>query len=620
MASERQLSAVLSEFARTMATEFPVQGILERLVERIVEILPVTAAGVTVISPNTKPRYVAASDASALRFEELQTELGEGPCLAAYRTGEAVVVVDLRTDLRFEVFGPRAVAAGLRAVFTFPLRQGDTQLGALDLYRDTTGGLSDEDMVAAQTLADVTAAYLVNAQARANLQDASDRAHESAVHDALTGLPNRVLFMERLDHALLRGRRSHKMVGVLFVDLDRFKAVNDTHGHHVGDELLVVVARRITGLLRPGDTVGRLSGDEFVILCEELDAESQAELIAGRVVDVLAAPFALAGVSVRVSASVGIAFTGLGEHVPEQLLRDADVAMYRAKRHGGAHHQVIDLRERYLAEQRATLEHDLRDALARGELRLEYQPIVHAFDGRVVGVEALLRWDHLTLGPVPPATLIPVAERSGLITEIGRWVLERACTDRHRWANRPGDDTFMMAVNVSAHQLMGPDFVATVIAILTKTHTPPELLTLEITESVFVQDAERALIVLDELQQVGVVLALDDFGTGYSSLSYLKRFPVDIVKIDRGFIADLVRDTATHAIVLKIIELAHLLDLTVISEGVETAEQHQEVVKLGCEACQGYYFAKPMPAGDLDLLIDETDQTAPGGTPVPSST
>ncbi|MDB5063969.1 MAG: hypothetical protein JWM18_403, partial [Chloroflexi bacterium] len=292
MPSEQQLSNVLSEFARTMVTDFPIQGILDHLVLRIVDILPITAAGVTLIAPGSNPRYLAASNASALRFEQLQTELEEGPCLAAYTTGDAVAVPDLREERRFPTFAPRALAAGLMAVFAFPLRNGDARLGALDLYRDTPGPLDARTMTAAQTLADVAAAYLRNAQARVDLQDSSDRSRETSRHDALTGLPNRIVLLERLEHALLRGR-SARMAAVLFADLDQFKTVNDIHGHHVGDELLVAVAKRVTGLLRPCDTLARLSGDEFVILCEDVAGRSEVDGIAARIGAALSESFVL---------------------------------------------------------------------------------------------------------------------------------------------------------------------------------------------------------------------------------------------------------------------------------------------------------------------------------------
>ncbi|MDQ6724624.1 MAG: EAL domain-containing protein [Actinomycetota bacterium] len=603
MPSEQRLSDVLSEFARTMVTDFPIQGILDQLVRRIVDILPITAAGVTLISPGSDPRYVAASDESALRFEQLQTELGEGPCLAAYQLGQAVSVPDLRTEGRFPVFTPRALAAGLVAVFTFPLRNANDQLGALDLYRDTPGPLDAEAMTAAQTLADVAAAYLLNAQARAALQDSSDRSRESALHDALTGLPNRTLLLDRLDQALLRGRRSGTIAAVLFADLDQFKLVNDTFGHKLGDDLLVAVAQRLTDLLRPGDTLARLSGDEFVILCEDLAVTSEVESIAARVGTALAEPFMLSIGEVETTASIGIAFSGPADHVPEELLHKADMAMYQAKRKGGARHQVIDRGEQRRLDERVSLHRDLRRACARGELRLEYQPIVTTTDGRIVGVEALVRWAHPSRGLISPAALIPLAEQSGLITEIGRWVLEQACGRAGHGRHKVDD--LATAVNVSPHQLMSPDFTATVEDVLRRTRTQPGMLTLEVTESVFVQDSERALVVLDGLKRLGVVLALDDFGTGYSSLSYLKRFPVDVVKIDKGFVADMGHDPASHAIVAAVVDLAHVLGLTVVAEGVETVGQHAEVAALGCELAQGYYFGRPMSADALEVLMSD---------------
>ena len=599
---EQKLSDLLSEFARTMVTDFPIQAILDRLVVRIADVLPVDAAGVTLISPEAGPRYVAASDESALLFEELQSEVDEGPCLVAYRTGEPVAVADLRVEHGFPRFAPRALEAGLVAVFTFPLRQGDIRLGALDLYRSTPGMLDAHAMASAQTLADVAAAYLANAQARADLADAADRYRDSALHDPLTGLPNRALFGQRLDHAVLRARRSGGLVALLFADLDRFKEVNDVHGHQVGDELLVGVAERLRGLLRPGDTLARLSGDEFVVLCEDLSEASQVEPLAARIGAALAEPFDLSGAQVDMTASVGIAFAGLGQDVPERLLRDADVAMYEAKRRGGGRHQIFDLREQRRHHARTSLEHDLQGAAARGELRVVYQPVVTTVDGRISGVEALLRWAHPGEGLLTPATVVPAAERSGTIGEIGRWILEQACLDRHRLRRAHGRE-LTLAVNVSARQLLARDFAQTVAEVLLSTHTDPATVTLEVTEGVFAGDGERTLVVFEDLKDLGVMLALDDFASGYASLGYLRRFPVDIVKIDQRLIADVASERATSAIVSGVVAMTGALGMAAVAEGVETAAQRREVEVLGCESAQGFYFARPMPAHDLDALL-----------------
>jgi diguanylate cyclase (GGDEF)-like protein len=613
LAGPVDLSDVLSEFARTMLTDFPVQGILDRLVKRIVDVLPVTGAGVTLISADLVPRYVAASNESALRFEELQGELGEGPCLAAYHTGEAISIPDLSAVTWFPAFSPRALDAGLAAVFSFPLHHADLQLGALDLYRDTPGPLSPNSLAAAQTLADVGSAYVISAQARADLQTTSDQARDAGLHDSLTGLPNRALMLQRLEHARRRGRRSRKTSAVFFLDLDRFKMVNDAHGHHVGNEALMAVAERLTAVLRPGDSLARLASDEFVILCEDLDDASQATAMAVRFDAALARPFTLSDVELNLTASIGIAFTRCGADSPEDLLHDADLAMYRTKRRRGRELPAFDLSELYLVEDQDRLEHALPGAADRGELHLEYQPIVAAEDGRLTGVEALLRWEHPGRGPISPAVLVPLAERSGQIVDIGKWVLEQAWSDRHRWQNDNGGD-LSVSVNVSAHQLMSAGFADTVAAILDSASTRPGLLTLEVTESVFVRDGERALFVLNDLKDIGVKLALDDFGTGYSSLGYLRRFPVDTVKIDREFVAHLGEDRASHTIVTAVIALAHGLGMTVVSEGVETAAQHRELMALGCDSCQGFYFARPMPASRLDTLIRH--QTDAGKSPL----
>jgi len=616
-----ELSGVLTEFAQTMVTDFPIQEILNRLAERIVEVMPVSAAGVTLITPELRPQYIAASDKAALRYEKLQTRMGDGPCLAAYQTGKTVSVPDLREETRFPKFVPRALAAGLAAVFTVPLCHGATRLGALDLYRDTPGPLSADSLVAAQTLAEVASAYLINAQGRSDLLDSSAQSRDAALHDPLTGLPNRVLMLEMLEHAFRSSRRSGKISAVLFADLDRFKEINDTYGHQIGDQLLVAVGQRVSGLLRPGDSVGRLSGDEFLVLCEGLDDPAQADPIAVRLHQELSRPFVLSGITVEISASIGVAFTGHGNDGVEEVLHDADFAMYRDKRKRAGGHAALDLRDLHLAGYQAGLARGLPGAIQRHELHLDYQPIVQAGNGRVTGVEALLRWTHPTRGPVAPDVFIPFAEQSGQIIELGHWVLEQACSDHEQWQRgRPEDIT--MAINVSPHQFMSAGFAESVAAALESTSTKPGLITLEVTESVLVRDQNRALVVMDELTEIGVKLALDDFGTGYCSLGYLNTLPIDAIKIDRTFIASLTPKPASHTIVTAIIALAHSLGMTAVSEGVETSEQHQQLVTFGSDACQGFYFARPMAAASFEILLQEppdlTNPHLPAVTPRPA--
>ena len=602
MLDEDSLASVLSDFARTMLTDFPIQRILDHLVERIVEVLPVTGAGVTLIAPGTTPQYLAASSEEALGFERLQSEFGQGPCLTAFETGKPILVPDLAADHRYPRFGPSAVCGGLAAVFTFPLRHGDGCLGALDLYRDTPGVLGAGAQEAAQTLADVAAAYLLNAQAREESLAATAWFRDRSLHDALTGLPNRALLTERLGHESRRARRTHEAVAVLFVDLDHFKRVNDAFGHAVGDQLLVAVAARLEGLVRPGDTLARVSGDEFVFLCEDLAHPSDVDVLVSRIAEAFAAPFVLEGTTLAVTSSVGIAYCGPGEAVTDQLVLDADVAMYQAKRRGGATHQVIDLRMAKDAYDHNQLERDLRQALSTAALGVVYQPIVRTADGSVIGVESLLRWTHAARGNVPAVTVVSVAEHSGLIAGIGAWVLERSCRDWVTWlAEHP--HRLDLAVNVSARQLMGPGFASGVARVLGATGMDPTALVLEMTEAVFVEDGDRAMSVLGDLKTLGVRLALDDFGTGYSSLNCLRRLPVDIVKIDRSVVADLGRDPAASTTVAAVTQLAHGLGKVVTALGVENVDQCDEVVSIGCEAAQGFFFARPMTAADFGAQL-----------------
>ncbi len=342
MDTGENLADVLSEFARTMLTDFPIQRIVERLVGRIVEVMPVSGAGVTLISPDGGPRYIAASDGKAMEFERLQSELGEGPCMDVYMSGTAVCVADIGEETRFPKFTAGALEAGLAAVFAFPLRHGDHQLGALDLYRNIPGPLEPAALKSAQTLADVAAAYLLNAKARAELQGSLDRSQQAALYDPLSGLPNRVLLFEFLEQALRRAGRSEKGVAILFCDLDRFKRINDAFGHRVGDELLIAVSERLNALMRSSDILARLAGDEFVILCDLLEEFAEAELIAERIVRSFDFPFLLSVGRVEVAASVGIAIGGGTTVSSGDLINDADLAMYRAKQNGGAHWVIND--------------------------------------------------------------------------------------------------------------------------------------------------------------------------------------------------------------------------------------------------------------------------------------
>ncbi len=332
MVDEGKLSHVLCEFARTMITDSPMQGIADRLVKCIVQVLPATSAGITLIIPDTSTRHVAASDEFAFRYEQIQSEVQHGPLRTAHATGEAVSVANLHEDGRFAEFSAATRATGLAAVFTFPLLHDTDRLGALNLYRGTAGALDPHDVTVAQTLADVTAAYLVMAGARDAARAAAESFKQIALHDLLTGLPNRQLLEERIENAALRARRSGTSAAILFVDLDQFKQVNDVFGHEVGDELLIAIARRLSALIRPSDTLARMSGDEFVFLCEDLDSPDDVDLITNRIADALAIPFESGGCEIMVTASVGVAYAGPGKRISTRMVGEADKAMYEAKR------------------------------------------------------------------------------------------------------------------------------------------------------------------------------------------------------------------------------------------------------------------------------------------------
>jgi len=437
------------------------------------------------------------------------------------------------------------------------------------------------------------------------LQQLADLRHD-ALHDPLTGLPNRALFLDRLELSLRRAQRRETDLccAVLFLDLDRFKLVNDSLGHLVGDRLLMAVAKRLEAALRPGDTVARLGGDEFTLLLDDIGDVRGASIVAERLQETLAAPFDVEGRELYASASIGIALAD-PTRAPEDVVRDADVAMYRAKAQGGDRHAVFDqvMHERVMA--RLELETGLRHALERNELRVLYQPIVQTATGRIAGFEALCRWTDARGHTIEPAAFVPIAEETGLILPLGRFVLEEACRQLKTWRSHPRGAQLTVGVNVSGRQLRDPGFVDLVVQTLARTQFDPRGLRLEVSEAAMMEDPDAARRVLARLfEEHAVASRIDDFGLGASSLKRLHRFPGDAVKMDRSFVLAMLEDQASLDIVMAIVSLAHNLGMEVIAEGVETQEHLDRLKLLGCEFTQGFLIAGPLDAGAATALLE----------------
>ncbi|HUG13838.1 MAG TPA: EAL domain-containing protein [Thermomicrobiales bacterium] len=444
----------------------------------------------------------------------------------------------------------------------------------------------------------------------AQIQDISERMQSEeqlrhqAFHDALTGLPNRSLFVDRLEHALGRARRERSTVAVLFLDLDNFKVVNDSLGHRAGDQLLLEMADRLRQCIRPGDTVARLGGDEFTVLLEGITGVADAIRVAQRIIEQSLSLVSIGDQPISVSSSIGIALSSSEPRLADDLIRDADTAMYEAKRRGKSRYEVFDPHMNAYARDRLELEIALRRASEQGEFELYYQPIVKLTSGRITEVEALVRWNSPERGLVPPGGFMPVAEESGIVIQIGEWVLKTACHQLRRWHDRyPEDPLLSMSVNLSPRQFMQPSLVDMVRAALEDAGIDPRTLKLEISEQVMMEDARQAASTLQELRTLGVRLTLDDFGTGFASLSYLNRFPAHVLKIDRSFIAGIGRNAGSTSLVDATVAIAKTLGIGVIAEGIETTGQLDYLIQIDCEGGQGYYFAMPMRVDQLDKIL-----------------
>ncbi len=467
--------------------------------------------------------------------------------------------------------------------------------GVLWFAGASASGRVDADVDFVQALANVLAEAI-------RQRSSEEHIRYQATHDPLTNLPNRTLFLERLAKALAR---PEAQLAVVLLDIDNFKLVNDSLGHDAGDELLMAIAPRLSTALRPGDTIGRLGGDEFVVLLDGVSSRRAAKRIAERIVEAFELPFDLRAGEHFAKASLGIAIASAGTTAPASLIRDADAAMYRAKAHGRGGYELFDRAMRLRTIRRLSLENDLRRALERDELRVAYQPIVSLGDGAITSVEALLRWQHPRQGLLPPGEFIPVAEESGLIEPIGRWVLQTACEQAARWQPAdPGARPLGISVNLSARQFTRRQIDATVVDILAASGLAPARLCLEITESVLLDEPQSARDTMASLSTRGVRFVLDDFGTGYSSLAYLSRLPIDGLKVDRSFVTALGSDERSTAIVSAIVNMAHALSVEVTAEGVETELQAGALRGLRCELAQGYHFHRPVTAAAVSKLLD----------------
>jgi diguanylate cyclase (GGDEF)-like protein len=486
---------------------------------------------------------------------------------------------------------------GQRSMVMVPLVVQGVAVGAIEATASRPWAFKTQHVAMAASLVGEAAMALENGRLYEEVQ-------ARAFNDSLTGLSNRDLFRDRLRHALARrpagaGRR----VGVLLVDLDNFKSINDSFGHSGGDDLLAAVAARVAGAIRPGDTAARLGGDEFAILMDDLDNDGETAIVARRLLDVLRAPVRIGSAAAVIGASIGIAVAVPGEVSEGDLLRNADFAMYQAKSRGKGRYEIFEAALRDAAAERTALEERLRGAVGRGELVVHYQPIVELNGGRIAGLEALVRWDVPGRGLLLPGAFIGAAEDSGQIVEIGRWVLGEACRRLADWQTRLERPSLSVSVNVSARQFQDPDLVPDVVAALVDAGLEPSSLILEITESILMGQTAATIGKLADLRRLGVRLAADDFGTGYSSLSYLEKFPVDILKIDKTFVDSVGRREGRPVLARAIIQLGRALGLEVVAEGIERPEQANALRRLGCPHGQGYLYARPAPASEIEGFL-----------------
>jgi diguanylate cyclase (GGDEF)-like protein len=594
---QRVLEA-MARIQRAISRREPLEGVLETIVGAAGELLGDDAPALVLIDPDDPGWLTIAAQHgydAVLAEDDGRHRIGVGVTGRAVAEARLIVVEDYPSMP--DASGPW-LRHGLQAAMAAPVHEDGRVIGSLLLSSFRPGRVfsrAEQDMLS--SFAEHASLALTDARR-------VDTMLHQALHDALTGLPNRALFTDRIQHALIQGRRRGTACGVIFLDLDRYKTDHDSLGHGAGDELLVAVARRIDESLRSADTAARLGGDEFAVLLEDLGGTDEAVMVAERITAALAAPVVVQGHEVYVKVSVGIA---VGRQEASELLRQADVAMYRAKRDGKGRHRVFEDGMQAEVVERLELEGELLRAIERDEVEVHYQPVI-ALDGHTLaGFEALARWTHPTRGLVPPPLFIPLAEENGSIVELGRQILRTACRQAAQWNDEfPTSEPRIMSVNLSGRQLEDPNIVADVAAALADSGLSAAALVLEITETVLMHDTEATISRLSALKALGVRLAVDDFGTGYSSLRYLRRFPIDILKMAKPFVDGLdTGDDEGRALARAIVELASSLKLACIAEGIEAGAQADVLQDLGCGMGQGFHFARPMASDAMTALIAE---------------
>lgn len=580
---------------------------MERLVEMVARVLPAPAALIVLLGDDRRSFWAGemrrdwfAHDAGALmRCGVMQRAIDNGGLLS---------IADLHGAGSDIVLRSAAVELSIVSLATATFQRTDgTVAGLLCVLDEVPRAWTPDELRMLAEFGNMAGTELQLRHMLADRELREQRLRHDSVHDSLTGLPNRALFMKRLADATQRSRRGQDgLFAVLFLDVDGFKLVNDSMGHHVGDELLVKIARRLEQCVRGGDIVARLGGDEFAILLERIGDVRDAAVIAERVQEALEGPVSIGGYEHATSASIGVALSSGANEQPEYVLRSADIAMYRAKNSGRGRYEMFDRAMHAEALTRLQIENDLRHAFEREEFFLHYQPIVALGTGRIVGVEALVRWRHYERGVVSPATFVPVAEDTGLVVPLGRWVLREACRQAVQWQQHAPEGSgqpFAVSVNLSVREFAQPDLVRAVAAVLQETGLPPRALRLEITESAIISQKHPAIEIVEQLRALGVGIHLDDFGTGYSALSYLHRLPLDAVKVDRAFTSSIDQEERPLHVVRAIVSLAHAIGLEMVAEGVTTQAQLSLLREMGCNLAQGFIFSRPCSADEMELLL-----------------